>query len=125
MGDSNAAQYSEAAIGAGRSLGRPVQISTAAACPFADVYRGYADGHRDAGDEACRSYYDTTMAHLAGEPPSVVVIAESASQWLLEDRQASGRRRTTRSRGSRTGHGCCAPASTGRSRSSTGAVTAW
>ncbi len=86
VGDSNAAQYSEAAIGAGRKLGRPVEITTAAACPFADVYRGYADGHRDAGDEACRSWYDATMARLSGEPPSVVVIAESASQWLLEDR---------------------------------------
>jgi peptidoglycan/LPS O-acetylase OafA/YrhL len=86
VGDSNAAQYSEAVLGAGRSLGRPVEITTAAACPFADVYRGYADGSRDAGDEACRAYYDTTMARLADAPPSVVVIAESASQWLLEDR---------------------------------------
>jgi peptidoglycan/LPS O-acetylase OafA/YrhL len=86
VGDSNAAQYSEAVIGAGRTLGRPVEITTAAACPFADVYRGFADGSRDAGDDACRSYYDATMAKLAKQKPSVVVIAESASQWLLEDR---------------------------------------
>ncbi len=86
VGDSNAAQYSEAVIGAGRTLGRPVEVTTAAACPFADVYRGSADGSRNAGDDACRSYYDDTMARLAGRDPSVVVIAESASQWLLEDR---------------------------------------
>ncbi len=86
VGDSNAAQYSEAVIGAGRTLGRPVEITTAAACPFADVYRGFADGSRDAGDDACRSYYDATMATLSEQDPSVVVIAESASQWLLEDR---------------------------------------
>lgn len=80
VGDSNAAQYSEAAVEAARALGRPLTITTAAACPFADIYRGTGE-QRTASELACRDYYESTLAALEAEEPGTVLIGVSGANW--------------------------------------------
>lgn len=80
LGDSNAAQYSEAAVEASKALDLSLTITTAAACPFADIYRGVGP-HRTASEIACREYYESTLAELEKEDPAVVVLGISGANW--------------------------------------------
>lgn len=80
LGDSNAAQYSEAAVEASKALDLSLTITTAAACPFADIYRGVGP-HRTASEIACRDYYESTLAALESEDPGVVLLGISGANW--------------------------------------------
>ena len=89
VGDSNAAQYSEAAIGASTSLDRPLVMATAGGCPFMDVF--LETNRPAASDSACRSYYESTFKRVADEPPGTVIIAASSGYWFgLGGRMAIG-----------------------------------
>ncbi len=69
VGDSNADQFSEALVGAGRTLGRPVSITTVSACPFLiDIET----------NSRCETYIDNTVDWLGGQQPASVVIAMSS-----------------------------------------------
>ena len=81
VGDSNAAQYSEALAGAAEALGSPLRIETAASCPLIDIYRGRRP--QTTSESACRNYYETTMSDLIDGPPGVVVIAMAGDYWYL------------------------------------------
>jgi len=80
VGDSNAAHFSEAVVGAGQLLNHPVQISTAAGCPFMDVFR-YSARYAASTNQACRDYYEQTLAYLAQSPPGIVILGMSVGYW--------------------------------------------
>lgn len=73
LGDSNAAQFVEAARGASTIVNRPLKISALGGCPFLDVYGGEVSN--------CRSWYEKSMADLVRQPPGLVIIAESSGIW--------------------------------------------
>jgi hypothetical protein len=83
VGDSNAAQYSEAALGAAKVLNRPLVVTAAASCPLIDVFRASVRRPPQA-DKSCRNFYEGTLAYLVKQPPGVVMIAESAAYWYDE-----------------------------------------
>ena len=89
VGDSNAAAYSEAALGAAHLGDHPLTVSTAAGCPLIDIYRGSLTGVTS-GDIACRQFYEQTMAQLSGQPPGVVIIAESPLYWYSKTMTIGG-----------------------------------
>ena len=68
VGDSNAEQFSEALVGAGKTLTRPVSITTASSCPF---LLNFATKSR------CATYMDNTVKWLSSQRPASVVIAMS------------------------------------------------
>jgi len=68
VGDSNAEQFSEALVGAGKDLDRPVSITTASACPFLIDFET---------NSRCAAYIDTTVKWLSSQKPASVVIAMS------------------------------------------------
>jgi len=68
-GDSNAEQFSEALVGAGKDLGRPVSITTASACPFLIDFETTS---------RCAAYMDNTIRWLSSQKPASVVIAMSS-----------------------------------------------
>jgi peptidoglycan/LPS O-acetylase OafA/YrhL len=80
VGDSNADHFSEAVIGAGAELGRPVLISTAKGCPFVDASFTYLPG-TDASNDLCREYVAGTLAWLEASPPGLVIMASSDEYW--------------------------------------------
>lgn len=80
LGDSNADQFSEAVIGAGRMLARPVTISTTSNCPFLDAHF-YRDSADRATNERCRDKVQGTIEHLGRSEPGLVVIAAADSYW--------------------------------------------
>jgi peptidoglycan/LPS O-acetylase OafA/YrhL len=80
VGDSNADHFSEAVIGAGTELGRPVVISTANGCPFVDAAFTYTPG-TEASNAQCREYVAGTLAWLESRPPGVVIMASSDDYW--------------------------------------------
>jgi peptidoglycan/LPS O-acetylase OafA/YrhL len=69
VGDSNAEQFSEALVGAGKDLDRPVSITTASACPFLIDFET---------NSRCGTYIDTTVEWLSSQKPASVVIAMSS-----------------------------------------------
>jgi peptidoglycan/LPS O-acetylase OafA/YrhL len=73
VGDSNAAMYWTVLNEVAMSLDRPLIVSTAADCPFLDVYRVSQWG--PAADRACRDYVEGGMAWLAEQRPGTVVLA--------------------------------------------------
>lgn len=68
VGDSNAEQFSEALVGAGKTLTRPVSITTASSCPFLLDF---------ATNSRCATYMDNTVKWLSSQRPASVVIAMS------------------------------------------------
>lgn len=85
VGDSNAAHLSTGVFAAAESVRRPMIVRTAAGCAFLDGYRVSGNVSTPA-DKNCRSYYESTMDAIISGPPATVIIAESASQWLLPGR---------------------------------------
>jgi peptidoglycan/LPS O-acetylase OafA/YrhL len=69
VGDSNADQFSEALIGAGKILDRPVSITTVSACPFLIDFRG---------SFRCKTYVDNTLDWIDSQRSATVVIAMSS-----------------------------------------------
>lgn len=81
VGDSQAAQWTEALDETGKQVGAQLRIGTAPGCPFLDVYKGSASG-MGADDWACRDSYEKTMSILGQLPAGDVVIAQSAGYWF-------------------------------------------
>jgi peptidoglycan/LPS O-acetylase OafA/YrhL len=75
VGDSNAAMQYRGIVTAAEQLGRPLYVSTAADCPYSDIYRESRWG--TVADVACRAYYEDTLAWLTTAPSGTVVIAGS------------------------------------------------
>lgn len=69
VGDSNAEQFSEALVGAGETLDRPVSITTASACPFLIDF---------ATNSRCDTYIQNTLEWLGSQKPASIVIAMSS-----------------------------------------------
>ena len=76
LGDSNAGHFSEAVIGVGQALGRPVTIYTVHGCPFMDV-SDYVD--LKATSDPCPSYVGRTLEWLAQQPPGLVILSSTSS----------------------------------------------
>lgn len=83
VGDSQAAQWTEAVETAARQLGASLTVSTAPGCPFLDLYKGSPAGI-GADDWACRETFESTMAVLTRLPPGDVVIGQSLGYWIDE-----------------------------------------
>jgi hypothetical protein len=73
VGDSTAAQYSEALIGATDTVGSPLNVRTADACFFVGA-AVYVDGVRSSG---CASYVEATVAWLTHKAPGIVVLSSA------------------------------------------------
>jgi peptidoglycan/LPS O-acetylase OafA/YrhL len=73
VGDSTAAQYSEALIGASDAIGSPLSISTADACFFVGTIV-YVAGSKSSG---CAHYVADTVAWLDQQEPGVIVLSSS------------------------------------------------
>jgi peptidoglycan/LPS O-acetylase OafA/YrhL len=81
VGDSNAEQFSEAVIGAGAALARPVHISTRSACP----YLGSTATHQAVlsliPDPRCAEYSTLMLNWFKTQSPGLVVLAATDSYW--------------------------------------------
>lgn len=77
LGDSNADHFSEAVIGAGRVLGRPVTVATTNACPFLDV--AFLDDRPEwaSRNAACARYVQETLTAASTVRPGTIVLANS------------------------------------------------
>lgn len=73
VGDSMAGMLSEAAVGAGEVLGRPVLLGTKGACPFIDATLAL-DGRVD---EACAAFVQRSLDWLVTQPPGDVILSSS------------------------------------------------
>lgn len=76
VGDSTAAHFSEAAIGAGRLLSRPVKMLSDTYCEFKDIFLdsdAIASAH---AVQICRERYRSTLDWLLKQSPGTVVVAE-------------------------------------------------
>lgn len=83
VGDSNADHFSEAVVGAAKTLGRPAVLYTMSACPFVRLVVLNAQS----GDEnrpGCAGYVDSTMEWLSHQDPSTVIISNSDQYWLAD-----------------------------------------
>ncbi|MBW3084286.1 hypothetical protein KEM60_00473 [Austwickia sp. TVS 96-490-7B] len=81
LGDSNADHITEAVVGAGEELGRPVTVANTNACPFLDVtFHDHRQGWRNQND-SCRDYVQKTVQHMMNTRPDTVVIANSDVYW--------------------------------------------
>jgi peptidoglycan/LPS O-acetylase OafA/YrhL len=81
VGDSDAWHFAEAAIGAGRSLGRPVWILTAPSCPLISGLHLSWVLQGDADFSHCASYASYTLNWLQGAPPGIVVVSALDEYW--------------------------------------------
>jgi peptidoglycan/LPS O-acetylase OafA/YrhL len=82
VGDSNADHLSDAVVGAGAKLGRPVNVVSASSCPFI-VSKGAAG----LIDDRCQSYIDSTITWLADQEPMTVIISTSGTLYTVEGSQ--------------------------------------
>ena len=80
VGDSNAAHFSEALIGASTELGRPLTIAADTGCPFIDTKFTQSAFSKDQA-KACRAYITDTIAWLKTQPPSTVLLSSSDRIW--------------------------------------------
>jgi peptidoglycan/LPS O-acetylase OafA/YrhL len=97
VGDSNAAQFSEAVIRAGATLGRPVRIFTTPSCPLiANLTISMV--HTDellppdvapTEFDHCPGYVDYTLQWLTHAPPGTVVMASLDQYWWDPNLSAS------------------------------------
>lgn len=80
LGDSNAAQYVEALIGATRQPARPLVVTTSSGCPVTDVvleqvnHPGY--------DERCAARNARLLQWMDAQPVGTVMLAWSNEFWL-------------------------------------------
>lgn len=81
LGDSHADHFSEAVIEAGKTLNRPVVISTLSNCPFlqASFVRLEAQGPVN---ERCRLHTTGTLSYLMKRPASTVIISSTDQMWI-------------------------------------------
>jgi len=81
FGDSNAGQFVDSVVGAGRTLGRPVITSTANSCPMVDLPLDNRTQPRG-WDEKCMGYVRGTLTYLLEEAsPGTVIIANIDTYW--------------------------------------------
>lgn len=78
VGDSNGDHFSEAMIEAGRSLGRPVQITTQIGCTYLDVH---LTSVKPWVATRCNSHVELLTDRLLNSRPGTVVIANSYLWW--------------------------------------------
>ena len=95
FGDSNADHFSEAVIGAGYALDRPVTVFTVRMCPFLDVVPFGSDFDKPP-ENSCGSYVSRTLAWLGSlaakerrggevtKPWGLVVLSASWAPWVPE-----------------------------------------
>ncbi|NCY17160.1 MAG: hypothetical protein EBX39_10405 [Actinobacteria bacterium] len=76
VGDSNAAQFTEAAIGAATSLGRPLVLDAAADCPVLAV-EITGPTRTPAGDQRCHQRNAALLEALTSGTPGTVIIANT------------------------------------------------
>ncbi|MBL8289751.1 MAG: acyltransferase [Rubrivivax sp.] len=91
VGDSNAQQFSDALIAAGRARQRPVVTLTTAGCPFVDAWLR-RDAEPAFGAE-CRAAFESALAWLKAQSPGTVLVASVDRYWRDADYRisASGR----------------------------------
>jgi peptidoglycan/LPS O-acetylase OafA/YrhL len=84
VGDSIAAHYDEALIGASAALDRPLLMVTAAGCPVYHIVldtpgeKAPVDATKEAG---CAPYIDGTLDWLESQPPGLVVMGANDVSW--------------------------------------------
>lgn len=83
VGDSHADHFSETMLGVADTLGRPLRIATAQACPFTGVT--VARGGGQIFDIGCRDYNVELVDFLVEQPPGTVVISNSNAYWSSTD----------------------------------------
>jgi hypothetical protein len=85
VGDSNAAMFGNALIGATESNGSSLQIAAAPGCVFADLHYQipWDPAHGKIANQ-CRTFAAGTLDALAADPPDVVVIAGSFDQDIYK-----------------------------------------
>jgi len=82
VGDSSAGMLTETLEGAANSLGSPLTLDAAAACPLVDWYRSGGDPD-PASAPICREHVEETLRNLESATPGVVVLANSdVYVWL-------------------------------------------
>lgn len=80
LGDSNAAQFAEALIGATAQRNRPLILTTSSGCPYLDLvlqqsqYPGY--------DDRCRQRNARLQRWITSQPAGTVVLSSSNEYWL-------------------------------------------
>lgn len=80
LGDSNAAQFAEALIGATETRDRPLYVTTSSGCPYLDLtlqqsqYPGY--------DERCRLRNERLQEWITSMTAGTVVLSSSSEYWL-------------------------------------------
>lgn len=79
LGDSNAAQYTNALVFAARNRRLSLVLGTVSSCPFVDIR--IEEQGRDWSP--CRKFVTKSRAWLAQQPPSVIVIA--AANFMIDD----------------------------------------
>lgn len=78
VGDSTAWHFAEAAIGAGKLLGRPVEIVWLPGCPFKDIM---LHSENKLKNTTCRRGYEATMRWLATAPAGTVIVSEINTKY--------------------------------------------
>ena len=86
VGDSNAGQYAEALVGAGRSVDQTVVLTTMSGCPFVDVT--VVQPGVDAGP--CRRFVDRSTSWFEQQPAATILLA--AANEAIADPEISLRR---------------------------------
>jgi len=86
VGDSNAGHLTEPMAAASDDAGYDLTVATSAGCPFADVIRRSELNPFD-GD-ACREAVNDSVDELVRRQPSLVVLAQSSSEWINDPTQA-------------------------------------
>jgi hypothetical protein len=83
IGDSQAAQFAEATIGAAAQLGRPLTIATMGSCPFITTL----PGEEPLSAPECEDFVDDSIAWLTSQPPATVAVGMSGNYVTPEYRQ--------------------------------------
>ena len=85
VGDSNAEQFSNGIISAGKFLNRPVFSFTKSSCPLFDIYiRNPLIPNPQAAEAtmlSCRDYYEKTLSWLQKQIPGTVIVAFTDYYW--------------------------------------------
>lgn len=82
LGDSSAGQLTEAAVGASRTLSRPLSVGTLSACPVVDG-TVYSDGRLGA---SCRDFLAGSVESLASLRKGVVLVSSRSDAYINSGR---------------------------------------
>jgi len=83
IGDSNAAHFSNALIGAARSDDARLEIAVFGGCPFVDLGLVFPrTTNSEVTPESCRRFTQQSMAALVEDAPDVVVIGLATDEWV-------------------------------------------